>query len=136
VAAEMGPEEALGAVAHGDAPVLETLGQMHLDTLERSQLPEHTYHLVRLAALVALDATPVSYLVNLGAAHEAGVDARDVQGVLTAIAPIVGSARVTSAAARTLRALGIVEHAAEEEIEEQAVEQAESPRSWQQDRDR
>jgi hypothetical protein len=59
-----------------------------------------------------------------------------VQGVLTAIAPIVGSARVTSAAARTLRALGIVEHAAEEEIEEQAVEQAESPRSWQQDRDR
>src|SRR5437588_9804590 len=83
MAGEMGPEEALDALAHGDAPVLETLGQMHLDTLERSQLPEHTYHLVRLAALVAMDAAPVSYLVNLGAAHEAGVDARDVQGVLT-----------------------------------------------------
>jgi hypothetical protein len=40
---EMRPEDQLGALAQGDAPVLETLAQMHLDTLERSGLDERTY---------------------------------------------------------------------------------------------
>ena len=53
--------------------------------------------LVRIAALVAVDAPPASYLLNLGAASELGIDAEQVRGVLAAIAPIVGTARVASA---------------------------------------
>ena len=43
---------------------------MNLDAAERSGLDAQTYLLVRLAALVAMDAAPVSYLVTLGAAAE------------------------------------------------------------------
>lgn len=111
----MAPEETLSAIAQGDAPVLETLAQMHLNTLDRSGLPEDTYHLVRIAALVAMDAAPVSYLVNLGLARDAGVSLEQLQGVLTAIAPIVGSARVTAAAGNALRALGFAEAVADTE---------------------
>src|SRR5512143_3364127 len=67
------PQETLSGVAEGSAPVLEQLAEMHLNTLERSRLDETTYHLVRLAALVAMDAAPVSYLINLGVAAEAAV---------------------------------------------------------------
>jgi 4-carboxymuconolactone decarboxylase len=102
-------EESLGGIAAGDAPVLEQLTQMTLNTLERSGLDEETYILTRLAALVAMDAPPVSYLLNLGAADDAGVSLDRIQGTLVAIAPIVGTARVVSAAGKTLRALGLAE---------------------------
>jgi hypothetical protein len=36
----------------------------------------------------------VSYLLNLEAAAEVGIDAEQVRGVLAASAPIVGTARV------------------------------------------
>lgn len=102
---DMAPEQMLDAVARGDAPVLETLAQMQFDTLGRSGLPESTYHLVRIAALAAVDAPPASYLVNLAMASRAGVTVSDIQGVLTAIAPIVGGPRVVAAAGRSLAAL-------------------------------
>jgi alkylhydroperoxidase/carboxymuconolactone decarboxylase family protein YurZ len=102
----LAPERTLDAIAHGDAPVFEELVQMHLDTLDRSGLDERTYHLVRLAALVALDSAPASYMMNLAAARDAGLTAEDAKGVTTAIAPIIGSARVVSAAGSVLRALG------------------------------
>ncbi|MGF7238756.1 MAG: carboxymuconolactone decarboxylase family protein [Frankia sp.] len=102
-------ERTFDAIAHGDLPVLEELAQMHINTLPNSGLDERTYHLVRLAALVAMDAAPVSYLVNLAAARDAGLSAADGQAVCTAIAPIVGGARVAAAASNVLRALGLAE---------------------------
>jgi alkylhydroperoxidase/carboxymuconolactone decarboxylase family protein YurZ len=104
-------KENLGALAHGERPVLETLAQMSLNTFDRSGLDEQTYALVRLAALVGMDAAPVSYLLNIGAADEIGVPLEKVQGTLVAIAPVVGSARVVSAASKMARALGIAEAA-------------------------
>ncbi len=106
---EMASEQMLTAVAQGDTPVLETLAQMHLDTLGRSELPEKTYHMVRLAAMVAMDAPPVSYLAHLEMAKDAGVTIHDVQGVLTAIAPMVGGPRVMAAAANAIKAMGMAE---------------------------
>ena len=97
-------EDSLKGVAEGDAPVLETLAQMTIGTLERSGLDPKTYFLVRLAALIALDAAPVSYLLNIGAAGDAGVDAETVRGVFVAVAPVVGTARVASAAGQLIRA--------------------------------
>ena len=63
--------------------------------------------LVRIAALAAVDARPVSYLAHVGPAAEVGVTVEDVQNVLVAVAPIVGTARVMSAAANIAEALGV-----------------------------
>ena len=87
----------LRALADGQAGVLEALAQMELGSLERSTLDEETYLLVRLAALVATDAAPVSYRAHLGAA---GLSTAEILAVLVAIAPVVGSARVLSAASK------------------------------------
>ncbi len=97
------PEQTLGSIAQGDAPVLEQLVKMNLDSLAQSGLDEQTYFLVRLAALVAMDAAPVSYVINLGLAADIGVTLEQAQGMLVAIAPIVGSARVASATGKILR---------------------------------
>jgi len=99
------PDNALSRIAAGDAPVLETLLEMNLDAAERSGLDTETYLLVRLAALVAMDAAPVSYLITLGVAADSGLTAERIQGVLIAIAPVVGSARVTAAAGAIVRGL-------------------------------
>jgi alkylhydroperoxidase/carboxymuconolactone decarboxylase family protein YurZ len=54
-----------------------------------------------------MDAPPMSYLLNLGAADEVDVDAEEIRGVLAAVAPIVGTPRVVSATGNIARALGI-----------------------------
>jgi 4-carboxymuconolactone decarboxylase len=107
------PEKNIEALAHGDRPVLEQLAQMTIDTRARSGLDKQTYILVRIAALIATDAAPVSYLVNLGAAGEVGVPVEDIQGTLVAVAPIVGTARIVSAASKMISALGIAEEISE-----------------------
>jgi hypothetical protein len=62
---------------------------------------------VRFAALVAVDAPAVSYLLNLDAASEIGIDAEQIRGVLAAVAPIVGTARVASATGKIVEALAV-----------------------------
>ena len=100
------PEEQLRALADGQAGVLEALAQMELGSLERSTLDEETYLLVRLAALVATDADPVAYRVHLGG--QLAVPADKVLATLIAVAPVVGSARVLSAASKLVLA-GVLE---------------------------
>ena len=113
------PDNALGRIAAGDAPVLETLLQMNLDAAERSGLDPETYLLVRLAALVAMDAAPASYLITLGAAADTGLTVEQMQAVLVAIAPVVGSARVTAAAGAIVRGILGAEVLAEQVVPEQ-----------------
>jgi 4-carboxymuconolactone decarboxylase len=90
-----------------DTPVLDLLARMTASSLEASSLDENSLMLVRIAALVAVDAPAVSYLLNLGAADELGVDAEQVRGVLAAVAPIVGTARVVSATGKIVEALAL-----------------------------
>jgi len=101
--------ETLDRIAHGDSPVLEQLVAMTIDSLVASGLDQRTYFLTRLAALVAMDAAPVSYLITLGAAADAGVTLEQAQGTLSAIAPVVGGARIAAAAGHILRAFGMAE---------------------------
>jgi len=101
------PHDTMTSVAQGDTPVLERLVSMNLNSQADSGLDPATYFLVRLAALVAMDAPPVSYLVTLGLAEDAGVTIEQAQGVLIALAPAIGSARVASAAGKILRAFGL-----------------------------
>jgi alkylhydroperoxidase/carboxymuconolactone decarboxylase family protein YurZ len=107
MATRSNPEEVLGGLADANMPVLAAIAKMHLDTVADSNLDERTFHLVRLAALAAVDAPPASYLVHLSVAAESGVTLEEFQGTLVAIAPIVGSPRITAAAGNVLRGLGL-----------------------------
>ena len=93
--------------ATSETPVLDLLASMTADSVAASSLDVQTLALVRIAALVAVDAPPVSYLLNLEAASEVGIDPEEVRGVLIAIAPIVGTARVASATGKIVDALDI-----------------------------
>ena len=90
-----------------DSPILDLLASMNLAGIEASSLDPQSLMLVRLAALVAVDAPPVSYMLNMEMAGELDLDPDAVEGMLAAIAPIVGSARVASAAGKMVRALGL-----------------------------
>ena len=105
-----------------ETPVLDLLASMTADSLEASDLDAETLMLVRIAALAAVDAPAVSYLLNLGAASEVGVDAEQVRGVLAAIAPIVGTARIASATGKIADALEVAIEVAELEEQEQDEE--------------
>jgi hypothetical protein len=107
-----------------NTPVLDTLADMTAVSIQNSDLANRELMLVRIAALAAVDAPAISYLMNVGAAVDSGVTMEDVQGVLVAIAPIVGTARVVSASAKIAEALGfaITALAAELEAELEAME--------------
>ena len=90
-----------------ETPVLELLRKMTADSIEASSLDAETLMLVRIAALVAVDAPPASYMLNLAAAKEIGIDEEQIRGVFAAIAPIVGTPRIAEAMGNIVRALGL-----------------------------
>lgn len=104
-----------------ETPVLDLLARMTADSIAASSLNTETLMLVRIAALAAVDAPPVSYLLNLEAASEIGIDPERVRGVLAAIAPIVGTARVASATGKIVEALAVEIEIAELEEESDEV---------------
>src|SRR4051812_19107034 len=75
-------KEVLHSIVPGESPVIDSVVRMHAESQEQSGLDDRTYILVRIAALVALDASVASYLVNLTIADTVGVTADDVRGVL------------------------------------------------------
>ena len=100
-----------------DTPLLDTLAAMTAASIEECDLPPRELMLARIAALAAVDAPPASYLANAGTASDVGITLEDVQGVLIAVAPIVGTARTVSAAGNLARALGFAIAAITAEIE-------------------
>lgn len=91
----------------GETQVRDLLTSMTLDSVAASSLDPQALMLVRIAALVAVDAPPISYLTNAEAASEVGIDAERIRGILAAVAPIVGTARVASATGKIVEALAI-----------------------------
>src|SRR6188472_4429610 len=98
-------------------PVLETIGAITDAALGRSDLPADALLMIRIAALAAVDARPVSYLAHVGPAVESGVTVKDVQNVLVAVAPIIGTARTMSAAVNITEALGLAVAVMEAELD-------------------
>jgi alkylhydroperoxidase/carboxymuconolactone decarboxylase family protein YurZ len=90
-----------------ETPVLDTLIDITAASVAHDSLPLRELMLVRIAALIAVDAPPASYLANAGAATDAGVTAEDIQGVMIGVAPVVGTPRVVAAGGNILRALGL-----------------------------
>ena len=94
-------------MSEANTPVLDVLVAMNEGVPERSGLEDDTFMLVRIAALAATGAPPESYLLNLGLAADIGLSIEQVQGVLIAIAPVVGTARIASAGNSIAQALGL-----------------------------
>jgi alkylhydroperoxidase/carboxymuconolactone decarboxylase family protein YurZ len=96
-----------GGFMSSESPVLDTLAAMTVASVDHNSLSPREYMLARLAALIAMDAPPLSYVANAAALEESGITADEIQGVMIAVAPVVGAPRVMSAGGHILRALGI-----------------------------
>ena len=108
-----------------DTPVSDTLLVMTATSLENSDLSPRELMIARTAALVAVDAPPASYALNAVPAADSGITLDDVEDILVAVAPIVGTARVVSATANIAEGLGFVIALAEAELEEELEEEEE-----------
>jgi hypothetical protein len=89
-----------------DTPVLDTIMDITTASIDHSSGSPRDFMIARLAALIAVDAPPASYLANAPAVERAGLTMEDIEGVMIAVAPVVGTPRVMSAAGQILRALG------------------------------
>ena len=98
-------DDAMRELAQGGGPVLEALAKQSEGALQQTGIDPQTALLVRIAALVALDAAPASYLIHLGIADRGGVKAEAIEATLVELAPLVGSARIVSAAGKINQAL-------------------------------
>ena len=102
-----------------NSPVLDTLTDMVAASVEHNSLSPRDFMLARLAALIATDAPPLSYFANASPIEESGLTAEDIQGVMIAVAPVVGAPRVMAAGGHILRALGIAIAVADAEAADQ-----------------
>lgn len=71
-----------------------------------SRLDGKTHALVRVAALIAVDGPPPSYMDAIASAQQWGASSDEIVGCLIAVLPAVGVARVVSAAPKVGLALG------------------------------
>jgi alkylhydroperoxidase/carboxymuconolactone decarboxylase family protein YurZ len=88
-------------------PVLDTLTDMTAASVDHNSLSPREYMLARLAAMIAMDAPPISYIATAPAVTESGMTLEDVQGIMIAVAPVVGAPRVMAAGGHILRGLGL-----------------------------
>lgn len=97
----------LERIALGELDLLETSIGLREVERESSGLDARTFSLVKIAALVALDAPPASYAWQIANALAEGANAEDIIGVLRAIAPQVGGPRLIAAAPEIMLALDL-----------------------------
>jgi 4-carboxymuconolactone decarboxylase len=99
--------EVLTGISVGDVSILDTAIGMRELGREVTGLDARTYALVKIAALIALDAPPASYAWQIGNALDEGVTPEDILGVLRAVAFQVGGPKVVAAAPEIMLALGL-----------------------------
>ncbi len=100
-------QETLSRIAAGDLEMLETAVGLRELNREGSSLDPRTFALVKIAALIALDAPPASYAWQISNALAEGVTPEELIGVLHAIAPQVGGPRIVAAGPEIMLALGL-----------------------------
>jgi alkylhydroperoxidase/carboxymuconolactone decarboxylase family protein YurZ len=103
-------------------PVLDALAAITAESVARCELDANSLLAARIAALAAVGAPGASYLMHVGPAMDAGVTVEQVQNILIAVAPIIGTPRTLDAALNITGALGVVIAGVAEllEIEEDA----------------
>lgn len=105
----------LRKLAIGDDAYLGSLVASEPANVVESRLDPRTHALVRVGALIAVDATAPSYLEAVEAARASGASDEEITGCLVAVLPELGAARVISAAPKLGLALGYDVAAALEE---------------------
>jgi hypothetical protein len=90
-----------------DTPIASSLLAMTAAALEQCDLADREIMVARIAALAAVGAPPLSYSLNTGAAASTGLTLDDAQGILVAIAPIIGTARTVAATSAIAEGLGL-----------------------------
>jgi 4-carboxymuconolactone decarboxylase len=96
----------LRRLALRDDEFIESLLAGDRESAAASGIDRRSHALVRLGALIARNAAPPSYMSAIDAADEAGVSRDEIVGTLIAVLPIVGAARVVSAAPSLGLAIG------------------------------
>lgn len=94
-------------LSSGNVDILEKAIGLREINRDASGLDPRAFALVKIAALVALDAPPASYAWQVGNALADDVTPEDILGVLRAVAPQVGGPRVVAAASEVMAALGL-----------------------------
>ncbi|HYB49306.1 MAG TPA: hypothetical protein VED20_18425 [Streptosporangiaceae bacterium] len=100
------------------SPVLDTLTEMTAVSIEHNSLSPREYLVARLAAMIAVDAPPISWFATASAVQESGLTLDDVQGIMIAVAPVVGAPRVMAAGGSIVRALGFAIAVSEADVDE------------------
>jgi alkylhydroperoxidase/carboxymuconolactone decarboxylase family protein YurZ len=101
-------------------PVLDTLTELTAVSVDHNCLSPRDFIFARLAALIAVDAPPISYIAMASAVTESGLTIDDIQGIMIAVAPVVGAPRVMAAGGHILRALGLAIAVMDAELTEAA----------------
>jgi alkylhydroperoxidase/carboxymuconolactone decarboxylase family protein YurZ len=99
-------KQTLRSLALNDERFVDSVLGMGRDTVDASGLDPKSHALLRLGASLAVDAAPSSYQSVVETALAAGATVEEIVGCLIAVAPIVGLARVVSAAPELALALG------------------------------
>jgi 4-carboxymuconolactone decarboxylase len=99
--------QTLSGVSAANTDVLENIIGLRELSRENAKLDPRSFALVKIAALVALDAPPASYAWQVANALDDGVTPEEILGVLQAVAPQVGGPRVIAAAPEIMLALGL-----------------------------
>ena len=86
---------------------------------ELSGLDGKTWALVRLGALIAVDAAPASYLEAVDAARSAGATDDEIVGSLVSVVTLIGVPRAVSAAPKLSLAVGYDVEAGLERFEDE-----------------
>lgn len=102
-----GTADHLEGLATAEEDLITSLLEMQIHNRDASGLDPRTYSLVKIAALIALDAPPASYVAQVAFALESGVDPDDILKVVVAVAPQVGIPRAVAAAPELMLALGL-----------------------------
>jgi alkylhydroperoxidase/carboxymuconolactone decarboxylase family protein YurZ len=99
--------QTLSGISSGRTELLEEMIGLRYADRDWSGLDGRTFSLVKIAALIALDAPPASYAWQIANALEEGATPEDILGVLKAVAPQVGGPKVIAAAPEIMVALGL-----------------------------
>jgi alkylhydroperoxidase/carboxymuconolactone decarboxylase family protein YurZ len=111
-----GHESTLRKLAIGDDAYLGKLLASEPANVVESRLDPKTHALVRIGALIAVDASAPSYREAVEAARASGTSDQEIVGCLLAVLPELGAARAISAAPKLGLAVGYDVAAALEEL--------------------
>ena len=99
-------QETLRRLAIPDTAFIDGLLRDRRENAARSRIDGRAFALVRIAALVAADATTASFAAACEEALQAEVTPEEIVGTLIAVLPLIGVARVVAAAPSLGLALG------------------------------